>query len=84
MEKGGRSVPLHLERNSLRVEAHVCCNVRRDPDIADKHVEDVDVEESHASSSAEPAAEPPAEVATEPSTRVENVIKHQRVAFPFA
>ena len=70
MEKEGRSVPLYLERNSLRVETHVLQRASRPgyvaagTAVADEHMEDVDVKESHVSWSAEPAAEPPAEVAT--------------------
>ena len=73
MEKDGRSVPLYLERNSLRVEAHVLQrasrpgNVAAGTDTADEHMEDVDVKESLASSSGEPAAEPSAEVAKVPA-----------------
>ena len=73
MEKDGKSVPLYLVRNSLRVEAHVLQSASRPgyvaagTAVADEHKEDVDVKESHASSSADPAVEPPAEVASTPA-----------------
>ena len=73
MQKDGRSVPLYLERNSLRVEAHVLerasrpGNVAAGTAVADELMDDVDVKESHASSSADPAVEPAAEVATTPA-----------------
>ena len=68
MERDGRSVPLYLERNSLRVEAHV---LQRTPRpgyvaagiaVADDHIEDVNIKESHASSSADSGVEPSAGV----------------------
>ena len=68
MEKDGREVPLYLERNSLRVEAHVLQQASRPgcvaagTAVADELMDDVDVKESHAASSAEPAVESPAEV----------------------
>ena len=88
MEKDGRSVPLYLERNSLRVEAHVLQRASRSgyvaagTAVADELMDDVHVKDSHASS-ADPAVEPPADVASTP-TCVENVVKRQRVAFPVA
>ena len=69
MEKDGRSVPPHSERNSLRVEAHVLERASRPgyvaagPAVAGELMEGVDIKESHASSSADPAVEPSAEVA---------------------
>ena len=60
-EKDGRSVSLYLERNSLRVEAHVLHRASRSgylaarTAVAGEHMDDVDVKESHASSSADPA-----------------------------
>ena len=73
MEKDGRCVPLHLERNSLRVEAHVLQRASRSgfgaagTAVADEHTDDVDIKECHASSSTDPAAEPPAEVTSTPA-----------------
>ena len=73
MERDGRSVPLYLERNSLRVEAHVLQRALRPGYVAagtsvtDDHMEDVNVEESHASSSAGPTVEPSAGVSTTPA-----------------
>ena len=58
MERDGRSVPLYLDRNSLRVEAHVLQRTSRlgyvaaGIAVADDHMEDVNVKESHASSGA--------------------------------
>ena len=89
MVKDGRRAPLCLERNSLRVEAHVLQRASRSGYVAagaavtDEHMDDVDVKESHPSSSADPAVEPPAEVTSTPAP-VENVVEHQRVAFPVA
>ena len=73
MEKDGRSVPLLLERNSLRVEAHVLQRASRSgyvaagTAVADELMDDVDIKESHASSSADPAVELPADVALTPA-----------------
>ena len=73
MEKDGRRVPLYLERNSLRVEAHVLERASRPGYVAggtavtDELMEGVDINESHASSSADTAVEPSAEVATTPA-----------------
>ena len=73
MEKEGRSVPLYLERNSLRVEAHVLERASRPgfvaagTAVADEVMNGADIKESHASSSAHPAVEPSAEVATTPA-----------------
>ena len=70
MEKDGRKVPLYLERNSLRVEAHVLQRASRPgyvaagTAVADELMEGVDIKVSHASSSADPAVEPSAEVGT--------------------
>ena len=69
MEKDGRSIPLYLERNSLRVEAHVLQRASRSgyvaagTAVADEVMDDIHVKDSHTSSSADPAVEPPAEVA---------------------
>ena len=60
MEKDGRSVPLYLERNSLRVEAHVLQRATRPrcvaggTAVADDSMAVVDDHELHASSSSEP------------------------------
>ena len=73
MEKDGRSVPLYLERNSLRVEAHVLQRASRPgyvaagTAVADEHMEDVNVKESHALSSAESAVGPSAGAPTTPA-----------------
>ena len=73
MEKDGRSVPLYLERSSLRVEAHVLERASRPGYVAagtavtDELMEGADIRESHSSSSADPAVEPPAEVAARPA-----------------
>ena len=73
MEKDGRSVPLYLERNSLRVEAHVLerasrpGNVAAGTAVANELMDDVDFNESHASLSSDPAVESPAEVASTPA-----------------
>ena len=73
MEKDGRKVPLYLERNSLRVEAHVLERASRSgyvaagTSVADEVMDGVDIKDSHASSSADPAVEPSAEVATTPA-----------------
>ena len=81
MEKDGRCVPLYLERNSLRVEAHVLQRVTRPgyvaagTAVADEHMEGVDVQESQASSSSEPVGEPAAEVATAPVLKTWSSIK---------
>ena len=70
MEKDGRSVPLYLERNSLRVEAHVLERASRSgyvaagTAVADEVMDGVDIKESHPLSSADPGAEVSAEVAT--------------------
>ena len=59
MEKDGREVPLYLERNSLRVEAHVLQRASRPGYVAagtavtderDERMDGVDVKESHSSS----------------------------------
>ena len=69
MEEDGRSVPLCLERNSLRVEAHVLQRASRSgyvaagTAVAGELMDDVHVKDSHSSSSADPALEPLAEVA---------------------
>ena len=61
MEKDGRSVPLYLERNSLRVEAHALERASRPGYVAagtaaaDELMEGVDIKESHTLSSADPA-----------------------------
>ena len=73
MKKDGRSVLLHLGRNSLRVEGHVldCASrpgyVAAGTAVADELMDDVHVTDSHTLSSADPAAEVPAEVATTPA-----------------
>ena len=73
MEKDGRSVPLYLERNSLRVEAHVLERASRSgyvaagTAVADEVMDGVDIKESHTLSSVDPAAKVPAEVATTPA-----------------
>ena len=73
MERDGWIVPLYLERKSLRVEAHVLQRASRPGYVAagtsvtDDHMEDVNVEESHASSSAGPTVEPSAGVSTTPA-----------------
>ena len=73
MEKDGRKVPLYLERNSLRLEAHVLERASRSgyvaagTSVADEVMDGVDIKDSHASSSADPAVEPSAEVATTPA-----------------
>ena len=73
MEKEGRSVPLHLERNSLRVGAHVLERASRSgyvavgTAVADEVMDGVAIKESLASSRANPAAEVSAEVATTPA-----------------
>ena len=73
MQRDGKSVPLHLERNSLRVEAHVLQRTSRPGYVAagsavtDDHVKDVNVKQSHASSSAGSAGEPSAGVPTAPA-----------------
>ena len=59
VEKDGRSVPLYLERNSLRVEAHVLQRVTRPGYVAG-------TQESQESSMSEPVGEPAAEGATAP------------------
>ena len=72
MERDGKSVPLYLERNSLRVEAHVLQRASRPGYVAarsavtDDHIKDVNVKQSHASSSAGSAGEPSAGVPTAP------------------
>ena len=77
MEKDGRSEPLYLERNSLCVEAHVLELVSRSgyvaagTAVADELMDDVNVIESHASSSAE---EPPAEVASTPAPALDQTL----------
>ena len=76
MEKDGRSIPLYLERNSLRVEAHVLERASRSGYVAggtavtderDQRMDVTDIKESHASSSAGPAVEPSAEAGTTPA-----------------
>ena len=73
MERDGKSVPLYLERNSLRVEAHVLQRASRLGNVAarsavtDVHIKDVNVKQSHASSSAGSAGEPSAGVPTAPA-----------------
>ena len=70
MERDGKSALLYLERNSLHVEAHV---LQRDSKpgyvaagsaVTDDHIKDVNVKQSHTSSSAGSAGEPSAEVPT--------------------
>ena len=90
MVRDGRSVPLYLERNSLRVEAHVLQRTSRPGYVAagsaftDDHIKDVNVKHSHASSSAGSAGEPSAEVPMAPAPCAENVVNHQRIAFTVA
>ena len=89
MEKDGRSVPLYLERNSLRVEAHVLERASRSgyvaagTAVADEVMDGVDIKESHTLSSSSPAAEVSAEVATTlaPALRTLSSIKelHSRL-----
>ena len=73
MEKDGRSVPLYLERNSLRVEAHVLERASRSgyvaagTAVADELMDGADIKEPHASSSADPAVETSAEAGTTPA-----------------
>ena len=75
MEKDDRKVPLYLERNSLRVEAHVLQRASRPGYVAgtavtderDERMDGMDVKESHSSSSSGPAVEPAAEAGTTPS-----------------
>ena len=63
MEKDGRSVPLYLERNSLRVEAHVLQRATRPrcvaggTAVADDSMAVVDDHDLHESSSSEPVLE---------------------------
>ena len=86
MEKDVRSVPLYMERNSLRCvleRASRSGYVAAGTAVADELMDDVDVKESHTSSSADPAVESPAKVASTPAP-VENVVEHQRVVFPVA
>ena len=70
MEKDGRSVPLYVERNSLRVEAHVLERASRPGYVAagtavtGELMDGVDIIESHTLSRADPAAAVSAEVAT--------------------
>ena len=76
MEKDGRKVPLYLERNSLRVEAHVLQRASRPGYVAegtavtderDERMDGTDVKEPHSSSSSGPAVEPSAEAGTTPA-----------------
>ena len=66
-------MPLWLERNSLRVEAHVLERASRPgydaagTTVTDEVMDGVDIKESHASSSADPAVEPSAEAGTTPA-----------------
>ena len=63
MEKDGRSVPLYLERNSLRVEPHVLERASRSgyvaagTAVADEVMGGVVIKESHTSLSANPVVE---------------------------
>ena len=76
MEKDGTKVPLHLKRNSLRVDAHVLQRASRPGYVAaglaitderDERMDGMDVKESHSSSSSGPAVEPSAEAGTTPA-----------------
>ena len=76
VEKDGRRVPLYLERNSLRVEAHVLQRTSRPGYVAagtavtderDERMDGMDVKESHSSSSSGPAVEPVFEAGTTPA-----------------
>ena len=73
MERDGRSAPLYLERNSLHVEAHVLQRASRPAYMAagtaatDDHMRDVNVKQSHASSSAGSAVEASAGAPTAPA-----------------
>ena len=75
-------MPLYLEPKSLRAEADVLERASRSGyvaagrAVADEHMDDVDIKESHASSSAGPAVEMPAVLKTWWS--------NQRVAFQVA
>ena len=69
MERDGRKVPFHLERKSLRVDAHVLQRASRPGYVAagtavtderDERMDGMDVKESHSSSSSGPAVEAPA------------------------
>ena len=80
MEKDGRKVPLYLERNRLRVEAHVLQRAPRPGHVAagtavtderDERVDGTDIKESAGPAVEAPAVEPSAEAGTTP-----------RVAFP--
>ena len=85
MEKDGRKVPLYLERNSLRLEAHVLQRASRPGYVAagtavtderDERMDGMDVNESHSSSSAGPVVEAPAvEPAAEAGTTPAPVLK---------
>ena len=73
MEKDGKRVPLYLERNSLRVEAHLLeraptpgC-VEAGTADTEELMDGVDITESHASWSADPAVETSAEAGTTPA-----------------
>ena len=67
------SVPLYVERNSLRVEAHVLQSPARSGyveaglSVTDYHIKDVNVKQSHTSSSAGSAGDPSTEVPTAPA-----------------
>ena len=85
MEKDGRKVPLFLERNSLRVEAHVLQRASRPGYVAagtavtderDERTDGTDVKESHSMSSSGPAVEAPAvEPSAEAGTTPAPVLK---------
>ena len=70
MERDGKSVPLYLERSSLRVEAHVLQRASKPGYVAagsavtDDHIKDVNVKQSHTSSGAGSAGKQSAEVPT--------------------
>ena len=72
MEKDGRKVPLHLERNNLRVEAHVLERASRPGCVAartavtDERMDGVDIKVSHSSSSSGPTVEASVEAGTTP------------------
>ena len=77
MENDGRKVPLFLERNSLRVEAHVLQRASRLGYVAagtavtderDERMDGIDVKKSHSSLSSRPAEEPAAEAGMTPAS----------------
>ena len=87
MEKDGRKVPLYLERNSLRLEAHVLERASRlgyvaaGTAVTDELMDGVDIKESHAVVECWPSCGTISLSRNDICICIGNVVEHQRFAF---